>query len=97
MSGYVYSEQREAVTTGVAQSALLGLLTDATKLLSKSGAATADALMRLLRTPVVDNWTQLAYIDRLTELGYLAEVPQAQAAPVFQQDRIFIPGPLMRT
>lgn len=82
---YVYEEQKPKILTDAGQAALFDIWQRVRDLLEESEVATMNALMRFC--PGVDDWTRLAYIDRLVELGYLFEIKQA-AEYVAGQHRI---------
>jgi hypothetical protein len=83
--GYSYATHKANVFTEDGQIMFLKIRDRAKALLADAGAATAD---RMMATVTGDSWSMLACVDRLVELGEIAEVPNPHSN--FGQDRIFV-------
>lgn len=81
---YDYETEKRKLNTTEAQRDLLATAFHAKALCASGGVARMDALIKPL---VGDSWQMLAIVDRLVELDYLREVPQA--GHVAGQHRIF--------
>ena len=78
---YNYEEEKEKIFTERGQRAFLRVRDHVNNLLEKAGAFRMDKAMICGG----DAWEQMAYVDRLVELGEIREVTEN----VWGQDRIF--------
>ena len=83
---YAYADFRKDVLTDEGQRNLLRVRDAAHALLKEAGAFRLGEL--LARSGIGgDSWMQLAFVDRLVELGEIREIPQPNCAT---QHKVFI-------
>ena len=81
---YNYEEQKSEIMTDEGQRTFLKIRDKANKLLEEAGAFT---MMAPSRRVTGDSWFHMACIDRMVELGEIAEVT---ASGVAGQHRVFV-------
>jgi len=74
---YNYQEQRARIFTDEGQRAFLKVRDEAARLLEEAGAF---MMFNPLRAITDDSWLQMAYVDRLVELGEIREITPPRAA-----------------
>lgn len=83
---YKYEDLKPQVFTEKAQKDFLKVRDNAKKLLSTSGSFN---MLSALKGVYGDSWLQLAFVDRLVELGEIREITPSGTAG---QDRVFVSG-----
>lgn len=83
---YEYEREKKTLFTTEAQRAILSTAFKAKEMCRVAGVASMGALITGM-VGVTDSWGMMAVVDRLVELDYLREVPQA--GDVAGQHRIF--------
>lgn len=85
---YSYEEEKKKLMTDAGQRAVLATAFAAKELCSRTGVVTGLFLVRSIpHQHVSDSYGQAAVVQRLVEVGYIAEVPQAATVP--SQDRVY--------
>lgn len=82
---YYYGEHKKEIFTENGQRLFLAIRDKCRDILSKSGAITMG---KAISDQTGLNWTMLACVDRLVELGELREIEQVES--VASQNRIFV-------
>ena len=82
---YNYQEEKATLFTEARQKDFLKMRDKAFDLLSTSGSVTMGSLLNGF---MGSSWTNMAYVDRLVELGELREIQQV--AGIAAQNRIFV-------
>lgn len=82
---YDYTIQRLEVITDEAQKSWLPFRDRVLKLVKEAGAVRMHEITKF--APCVNSWTQLAYVDRMVEVGDLREIHYGEVAG---QHRIFV-------
>ena len=80
---YNYETEKPKILTDDGQQKFIKVRDRALKILDESGAADMSHLM----SEGGDSWTQIAFVDRMVELGDIKEIDYGKCAG---QDRIFI-------
>lgn len=89
---YRYEDFRDYVESPGAQQQVLRVLDHARTTLKESGCA---FLGRIMRPADGDTYQQAAIVDRLIELGWLAEMPGVRA-PAYLYRIVVLPGEFSR-
>ena len=81
---YDYNTEKPKILTDEGQRTFIKVRDEAMRLLREAGAF---EMFKPLKGVTGDNWTAMAYIDRMVEIGDIREVPQSGIAA---QDRVFV-------
>lgn len=81
---YNYKEMKQYIFKEENQKDFLKVRDNVKKMLSESGSFN---MLSALRGISGDNWVQLAFVDRLVELGEIREITPPNTA---EQDRVFV-------
>ena len=80
--GYQYDEMKGDLFTDEGQRYFLKIRDEVSRLLKTSGAFLMGNVIN------GDDWLTMSCVDRMVELGEIAEIPQLE--PMFGQDRVFV-------